>query len=114
MKMILFVVSTLITVYSLMLINKTKKHFQIFPDNLKKEYYKSLKSMTLLSFTSVIFVVTSFICLASSNFFILSGVSIFLSLCSISSTMDQIEGLEGFGEEQIKSNINIKSILKRK
>ncbi|WCK56952.1 hypothetical protein PP175_27565 (plasmid) [Aneurinibacillus sp. Ricciae_BoGa-3] len=79
-KGILIVIATVLAIISLVRLSKKKKHFQIFPESIKKEYFKEARMMTILNLLSVAFIFVSFFLIHNNMFFLPVTLSLFLSL----------------------------------
>lgn len=83
LKGVSLLVSTVLVIIALVRLSKKKEHFQIFPDSIKKEYFKEVKLMTIMNIFSVVLILISFTLIKTNLFFIVSLVSMFLSINSI-------------------------------
>lgn len=76
-------VATILVIIALVKLGKRKKHFQIFPDSIKREYFKEARLMTFLNIESVAFIFISCFLFNSPLFYILILLSIFLTIHSL-------------------------------
>lgn len=79
------------TIYSLLSINKKKKHFQIFPDDLKKQLYQKVRIMTFLNVLGVFSILGSCLLIQSPLFFVFIILAIFISTGSLYTLYDEFE-----------------------
>jgi UDP-N-acetylmuramyl pentapeptide phosphotransferase/UDP-N-acetylglucosamine-1-phosphate transferase len=84
--------STILAVVALIRLAKKKTHFQIFPDSIKKEYFKEVRTMTILNILAVLLIFVAFAVIQKSYFFIIIIASMFLSINSL------IQLYEDFGD----------------
>lgn len=83
MKILLFVLLLIQTVGTLFYIHKEKKKFQVYPDVIKKDLYRSVRTSTILSTTAA---ALCFVCLSllkSDLFFVFVFLCFFLNLSSV-------------------------------
>ncbi|PLS19664.1 hypothetical protein CVD28_04405 [Bacillus sp. M6-12] len=91
-KWLVLFLSTVSAVVALVRLGKKKTHFQIFPDSIKKEYFKEVRTMTILNILAVVLIFVAFLFIHSNFFFIIIIASMFLSINSL------IQLYEDFGD----------------
>lgn len=91
-KSVVMLIATIMTVVALVKLGKQKAHFQIYPDSIKKDYFKEVRTMTVLNILSVLLIFLSFFTFETNFFFIIILTSMFLTI----NTLIQLS--EDFGE----------------
>lgn len=91
-KSAILLVATVMTVIALVKLGKQKAHFQIYPDAIKKEYFKEVRIMTVLNIVSVVLIFSSFFTFETNFYFIIILTSMFLTV----NTLIQLS--EDFGD----------------
>lgn len=91
-KSAVMLVATVMAVIALVKLGKQKAHFQIYPDSIKKEYFKEVRMMTILNIVSVALIFSSFFTFDTNFFFIITLTSMFVTM----NTLIQLS--EDFGD----------------
>lgn len=93
-KLILFSLCGFSVIYSSLTIHKKKKHFQIFPDSLKKDYYKTIRMMSLANILSAVLILVAGYLFASNFTYILLVISMFLSVGALYGVYEELGDLD--------------------
>ncbi|MGW8416472.1 hypothetical protein ACWGKP_20935 [Brevibacillus sp. NPDC055896] len=88
-KILLLALSSFSVIFSLLTIAKKKKHFQIFPESIRKEYYKIVRNMTIANSISAILIIAGLYWFSTNFVYLLLIISMFLSVASIHSVYDE-------------------------
>jgi len=90
-KLVLIFLAGGLTIFSLLAVNKKKKHFQIYPDSIKKDFYKSVRTMTIMNVIGAVFILTSCLFLNTHLFFVFLFLSAFLSIGALYALYDEFD-----------------------
>lgn len=93
-KFMLLGLCSLATIFTLLTISKKKKHFQIFPDQIKKDFYKMVRMMSILSIVSAFLIIGACFIFSSNLMYILLVISLFLSASSLYALYDEFNELD--------------------
>lgn len=93
-KFILLGLCSLATIFTLLTISRKKKKFQIFPDQIKKDFYKMVRNMSIASIVSAFLITGACFIFDSNLMYILLVVSLFLSVSSLYSLYDEFNELD--------------------
>lgn len=111
-KGILILLAVSIVIFSLATIGKKKEHFQIFPDSIKKDYFKMARIMTILNILSVLLIFASLAIINSNFSYIVIVSSMFLSSTALYSFYEEFSDF--FNTEKEKKEKKIKKSKKDK
>lgn len=95
-QVILFFIALGFAVYSLIQMAKQKKHYQIFPDSIKKDLYRGSRMITIINIVSVVFILIAIAIHHSSFYYVPIFVSLLMSMSAIKAQIDQ---KKEYGEE---------------
>lgn len=90
-KLVLVFIAGGLIMYSLLAVNKKKKHFQIYPDSIKKDFYKSVRMMTILNVIASVLILVSCLFLYTNLFYVFLFLSAFLSIGALYALYDEFD-----------------------
>jgi hypothetical protein len=88
-KIILLILSSLSVIFSLLVIAKKKKHFQIFPDDIKKDYYKTVRNMSIANGIASLLIILSLVFYQTNFVYFILVISMAISIGALYSIYDE-------------------------
>ncbi|WPS85377.1 hypothetical protein SMD22_01745 (plasmid) [Brevibacillus halotolerans] len=93
-KIILLTLSSFSVIYSLLVIAKKKKHFQIFPESIRKDFYKMIRNMSIANCIATVLIIVGLFFFSTNSVYFLLVISMFLSVGSLYSVYDEFGELD--------------------
>jgi hypothetical protein len=89
-KIVLMAVCTILVAVSLLSIGKKKKEFRIYPDSIKKDFYKVVRIGTIANAVSALLIIATCAVIEKNYAYLILLVSLFISVGALYSVYEQI------------------------